>query len=165
MSGPWDAYKEPSTEGPWSAYSGFDAAIAPLLKREGGYVDDPADSGGETKFGISKKAFPNLDIASLTEEDARNIYRKEYWDKVGADQLPPEAQTLVFDAAVNHGVAWAKRTWEEVGGDPAAFWARRKEHYDRLAESRPKDKKFHRGWMNRLEEVTPPGPWQEYRGQ
>ena len=36
------------------------------LEEEGGYVNDPTDKGGETNFGISKRAYPNLDVFNLT---------------------------------------------------------------------------------------------------
>jgi len=52
----------------------FEVALNFVLKWEGGYVNDPRDSGGETKFGISKKAYPNLDIKNLTQQQAGEIY-------------------------------------------------------------------------------------------
>ena len=51
----------------------FEEAVKSVLKHEGGYVNDPKDPGGETNFGISKRAFPDLDIKNLTEEDAIEI--------------------------------------------------------------------------------------------
>src|SRR6185312_16903801 len=54
---------------------------------EGGYSNDPRDPGGETKFGISKNAYPNLDIASLTLEQAQQIYLRDYWDACGCDTM------------------------------------------------------------------------------
>ena len=53
----------------------FEDAFDRLISHEGGYVNDPLDPGGETKFGISKRSYPTLDIAALTREDARAIYR------------------------------------------------------------------------------------------
>jgi hypothetical protein len=50
--------------------SGFDEAVKMVLKHEGGYVNHPSDPGGETNFGISKRAYPEVDIANLTEEEA-----------------------------------------------------------------------------------------------
>ena len=63
----------------------FNVAIDELLLQEGGYVNDPTDRGGETKYGISKRAFPHVDIAALTVEDAKNIYREVYWKFEGVD--------------------------------------------------------------------------------
>jgi len=56
----------------------FERCIAFVLRHEGGYVNDPRDPGGETKYGISKRAYPGLDIKNLTEEQAKEIYRQDY---------------------------------------------------------------------------------------
>lgn len=55
-------------------------ALDLVLKLEGGYVDDPDDRGGATNFGISQRSHPELDIKSLTKDQAIEIYRKKYWD-------------------------------------------------------------------------------------
>src|SRR6185436_6042931 len=57
----------------------FNLAIDEILIQEGGYVNDPADRGGETKYGISKRSFPQVDIPSLTVEEAKSLYRETYW--------------------------------------------------------------------------------------
>ena len=49
----------------------FDQVIDRVLAHEGGYVNDPDDPGGETKYGISKKAYPKIDIKNLTKEEAK----------------------------------------------------------------------------------------------
>lgn len=82
----------------------FSAALAEVLKHEGGYVNDKRDPGGETKYGISKRSYPHLDIASLTVDEAGEIYRADYWNKVRGDELPPALALCVFDTAVNMGV-------------------------------------------------------------
>jgi lysozyme family protein len=81
----------------------FADAIQLILINEGGYVNDPNDPGGETNFGICKRAYPNVDIKNLTVEQATDIYRKDYWDKCRCDELPSCIQGLVFDTAVNQG--------------------------------------------------------------
>lgn len=81
----------------------FALALDFVLAHEGGYVNDPQDPGGETKYGISKRAYPSLDIANLTREDAAKIYRSDYWDKCRCGELPPGTDLLTFDAAVNQG--------------------------------------------------------------
>lgn len=55
-----------------------DSLIDEVIEREGGYVNDPDDPGGETKYGISKRAHPNVDIRNLTVIGAREIYRAHY---------------------------------------------------------------------------------------
>jgi lysozyme family protein len=87
----------------------FDEAFDLLIDHEGGYVNHPSDPGGETKYGISKRAYPNEDIAGLTLERAKLIYKRDYWDKVEADNLPAEIRFDVFDVAVNSGVRTAVR--------------------------------------------------------
>jgi lysozyme family protein len=57
----------------------FKLAVENVLLHEGGYVNNPADPGGESNFGISKHSYPTLDIKNLTREDAINIYYANYW--------------------------------------------------------------------------------------
>lgn len=85
----------------------YDEAFELLIGHEGGYVNHPKDPGGETKYGISKRAYPGEDIAGLTLERAKAIYRRDYWDRVEAEALPPEVRFDVFDVAVNSGVSTA----------------------------------------------------------
>lgn len=82
----------------------FDDAVKFILDYEGGYVNDPNDPGGETKFGISKRSYPNLDITNLSIDHAKFIYREDYWNKVKGDWLPVALRLMVFDCAVNQGV-------------------------------------------------------------
>lgn len=70
---------------------------------EGGYVNDPKDPGGETKWGISKRAYPALDIKNLTRQEAEGIYLRDYWLKCKCDQLKWPLNLFLFDSAVNQG--------------------------------------------------------------
>lgn len=63
-----------------------------------------------SRFGVSAAAYPAIDISSLTLDDARAIYRRDYWAPAGCDALPAPLALLVFDAAVNNGTGRAK-TW------------------------------------------------------
>lgn len=81
----------------------FDGAFERLIGHEGGYTLGVGDPGGETNFGISKRAYPHIDIKALTLEGAKAIYRRDYWDAVRADDLPADLRFTVFDAAVNSG--------------------------------------------------------------
>ncbi len=96
----------------------FAAAVAEIGEIEGGYVDHPQDRGGPTKFGISQASYPHLDIRNLTEDVAREIYRRDFWDRVGCDLLPAELRLAVFDSAVNQGVSPAVRLLQGVVGVP-----------------------------------------------
>jgi lysozyme family protein len=82
----------------------FERAFTILMQHEGGYSNDPLDPGGETRYGISKRAYPHLKIAELTMTQAAEIYRKDYWDAIRADELPPYLRLPMFDCAVNQGV-------------------------------------------------------------
>jgi lysozyme family protein len=94
----------------------FLRAFEILIGHEGGYVNHPNDPGGETKFGISKRAYPQLAIADLTLERARDIYARDYWEPIKGDRLPPDLALLVFDAAVNNGVGQAARWLQRTVG-------------------------------------------------
>lgn len=85
----------------------FDEAFEKLIGHEGGYVDDPRDPGGETKFGITKRTYPNLNIKALTLAEAKAIYRRDYWARVQAELLPAGIRFDAFDMAVNSGVTAA----------------------------------------------------------
>lgn len=101
--------------------SNFDRAFAMVVGIEGNYLSPEAaarqkDPGGETKFGLSKRANPDLDIANLTIEQAKSVYRKRYWDAVRGDELPYPLCAFVFDAAVNQGTDAAIRMLQKTLG-------------------------------------------------
>lgn len=81
----------------------WDSCFRLLMENEGGFVDDEHDSGGQTKYGISKKAYPELDIPSLTLQQAKDIYYRDYWARCKCDYLPDALSVAVFDYAVNSG--------------------------------------------------------------
>jgi lysozyme family protein len=102
--------------------------IDDVIRREGGYVNHPADRGGPTKYGITQKALSAWleglpkNIRDLTEDMARTIYDIEYYLKPKINHLPPSIRPFVFDAAVNHGPTAAIRMLQGVlldaGHDP-----------------------------------------------
>jgi lysozyme family protein len=87
----------------------FDRAFRLVVGHEGGYVNHPQDPGGETKFGISKRAYPHLDIPSLTLEQAAKIYRADYWRPLRCADLPWPVAIVLFDGGVNSGVGTAAK--------------------------------------------------------
>jgi lysozyme family protein len=93
----------------------FDTSFDRLLGNEGGYVNNQRDPGGETNWGISKRSYPNVDIANLTRDDAKVIYKRDFWDACGA-MLDGAVQFQVFDAAVNHGISTAIRLLQRAVG-------------------------------------------------
>lgn len=93
----------------------FYKAIDHILVNEGGYVNDPNDAGGETKYGISKRSYPNVDIKLLTEEAAKQIYRRDFWDANNLDQIKDQAvATKILDMAVNMGSSRAAKILQQV---------------------------------------------------
>lgn len=94
----------------------FEKAVALILKHEGGYVNDPRDPGGETNFGISKRAYPNEDIRALTVDRAKALYHRDYWQAVRGDDLPPALALPTFDMAVNAGTGTAIKLLQRTLG-------------------------------------------------
>jgi lysozyme family protein len=92
----------------------FEEAFARLVSHEGGYVNNPADPGGETKFGISKRSYPHLDIKNLTREAAMAIYYTDFWQPLG--DADPAVKFQTFDFAVNSGIPTAIRKLQAVVG-------------------------------------------------
>ena len=94
----------------------FSTVIKMVLEHEGGYVNHPSDPGGETKYGISKRAYPEVNIADLTEEDAEEIYFSDYWSRIKGEELPAGVACAVMDYAVNSGISRASKALQSVCG-------------------------------------------------
>ena len=94
----------------------FDQSFEKLIVHEGLYSNNLKDPGGETKYGISKRAYPNEDIKALTLDDVRAIYRRDYWDRAQCDRLPPMLAFQVFDGAVNSGIGTSIRWLQSAAG-------------------------------------------------
>lgn len=149
----------------------FNLALDFVLAQEGGYTNDAEDPGGETNFGICKRAYPNIDIKSLTLDTAKAIYRRDYWDAAKCGDLPPAVAVMHFDCAVNQGVGAAAKFLQFAAGVKAdgaigpktiaavsagdetqivlEYAARRMSHYGRL----PHFETFGLGWSRRLMKV------------
>ena len=161
----------------------LDSLIDDIIKREGGYVNDPDDHGGPTKYGVTLKTLrawrdnPHLgagDVENLTVDEARKIYRRDYFEGPGFAQLPMALWPFVTDAAVHHGVDGAiKMLQRAVGATPdgvlgpltlekvnaleprlaaAAFVAQRARKFGERVHSDYSQAKFIHGWLNRLAE-------------
>lgn len=130
--------------------STFDTLVLKVLDREGGYVNNPDDRGGETNFGISKRANPTVDIKNLTPEGAKAIYKADYWDTINGDALPENVRDLAFDTAVHHGPGRAKQWLTQSGNDPAKLLAIRRDAL-RKQGAQPGQEQFLKGWMNRMD--------------
>lgn len=94
----------------------FDQAFERLIGHEGGYVNNPADPGGETKFGISRRAYPLENIKAMTLERAKVLYLRDYWGPAGCDAVPDGIKFDLFDMAVNGGVISATKCLQRAAG-------------------------------------------------
>jgi lysozyme family protein len=156
----------------------FRESVKVILKHEGGYVNDPVDPGGETNMGISKRAYPDLDIKGLTKEKAEEIYYKDYWLKSKAPQVPEELRLIYFDMVVNMGKSRAVKILQTAvnakgvktdidggigpqtisnslksGLEPARLRSYRVKYYADLVNRKPSLEKYWYGWYRRATQV------------
>ena len=94
----------------------FQTAIERVLTHEGGYVNDPADPGGETNWGISKRSYPTVDIKNLTREGAKYLYLRDFWNPVASKVSDTALVYQMLDAAINHGMGNATRFLQRALG-------------------------------------------------
>ncbi|SRR6266404_5370179 len=148
----------------------FEQAMQRLLPIEGGYVNDPEDPGGETKYGISKHTYPDEDIKNLTIERASFLYKRDFWDVVHGDSLPFVIADQLLDFAVNASPQTSIRKGQEALGvvddghwgpvtqaamnaaNPGVFTAKFAARKIRYYTSLKPEKFAHdgAGWMNRI---------------
>lgn len=157
----------------------FDRIMDHIFKWEGGYVNHEHDPGGETNFGISKKAHPEEDIKNMTKERAREIYKKDYWDEFQGDKLPSGIAAVLMDYAVNAGVYRAVSALQQIlglntDGEVGPITRRavedfvfhygeqmlmfnlnshRRGYYLGLMVANPDFRDFKRGWENRVRDL------------
>jgi len=156
----------------------FDDIINVVIKHEGGYVNDPTDLGGETKYGITKRFYPDVDIKNLTEDQAKQIYYNDYWVANKVPSMPDNLKHIYFDMCINQGKGTAvkvlQRAVNSKGGDlkvdgglgPKTIEAINKykpcdnrtrcyrlKHYYDLVNKKPEQEKFLFGWFRRALEV------------
>lgn len=100
----------------------FATALKEILKHEGGYANHPRDPGGETMLGVTKRVWeawtgkPEKNMRGLTVEMVAPVYRKNYWDVLRCDELPPALALCVFDFGVNAGPGRAARYLQKLVG-------------------------------------------------
>lgn len=127
----------------------FNKIIPFCLEEEGGYVWHPQDPGGETNFGISKRSYPHLDIKNLTQSQAVEIYRQDYW-KPAWEKLGFPLAACMLDTAINMGHSRATSFLSKSQGNYTTFLRLRSDRYDDLIKNNPKLQVFAKGWQNRL---------------
>lgn len=130
----------------------FERALPRVLVHEGGYVNHPADPGGETNRGITKRVYdafrqrtglPAQSVRNITSQEVAAIYKAGYWDLAKCDQLPAGVSYVVFDGAVNSGVAqsikWLQRalgvTADGVIGNATLAAVQNYDDMDRLVDA------------------------------
>ena len=140
-----------------------------------GYVNDPDDNGGETKFGVAKNANKDLNITGLTWEQAKAVYFLRYWIAGKCDQLPPRLAVLHFDGCVNHGVTRANTFLQRAAGVTAdgvvgpvtiakiktlpvmallnSVCQQREQFYRNIVSANPSQAKYLAGWLRRINEM------------
>lgn len=131
----------------------FEEAVNLVLKHEGGYVNNPADPGGETNFGISKRAYPSLDIANLTQDDAKAIYQKDYWRPYMEQEPNQVVANCALDCAVNQGPGAAHDLYLHFGHSLKEFQLARLLRYINLVAKRPQDIASAHSWVERVLDV------------
>jgi lysozyme family protein len=160
----------------------FKPAVTATITREGGdaITRDRHDPGGTTRWGISQRAFPDVDVAELTRTEAEAIYRSHYWEPVQGNGIrsQPVAEAL-FDTAVNMGVDRGVKIAQQVLGvsmdgdvgpvtlkalnraDAHRFLTRfaleKVRYYALICTARTPLKRYLLGWVNRALD-TAPGP-------
>tara|TARA_Y100000310_G_scaffold236662_1_gene239881 strand:- start:1128 stop:1721 length:594 start_codon:yes stop_codon:yes gene_type:complete len=103
----------------------FPAILKKVLVHEGGFVDHPKDPGGATMKGVTQATYNGWrarqgkeprSVRFITDAELTAIYRRDFWDRVRGDDLPPGINYAVFDFAVNSGVSRAARYLQKVVG-------------------------------------------------
>lgn len=155
----------------------FKKALDKVLKWEGGWSDNPKDSGGATMMGITLNTFRHFfgvgktkeDLRNITREELEHIYRKGFWDYIKGDSIKNQSLAeLIFDFIVNSGVGKIRSVQLElnlkadgiVGNVTLAklnnypkecfekIWAFRERFYNTIGVG--KNSIFLRGWKKRL---------------
>lgn len=165
----------------WKGDAIYSDLVAKVISSEGGYVNDPDDKGGATKYGIAfnynQGALAKIGITKpeqvkdLSIDQAREIYYWKYWLAAGCDRIPDKKLAYThFDTAVNCGIGAAARMMMslshnpkdfEAGGKNVAVWkelfsqyqVRRLRYYTQCSGWA----KYGEGWTNRLNRVTKQG--------
>lgn len=105
----------------------WEKAFEMVLKHEGGYVNNPKDPGGMTNLGVTKRVWEEYvgrtvdeaEMRALTPDLVKPLYKKNYWDKIKGDELPPGVDYAAYDLAVNSGTGRAAKYLQQIAGVPA----------------------------------------------
>ena len=163
--------------------SRFEDCLARILKHEGGYVNDPLDSGGRTNLGVTQRVWEEFvghpvteaDMKALTPEKIAPMYKLKYWNPSYCEVLPKGLDYVVFDFAVNAGTGRSVKTLQQAIGcvsdgvigpktmaaindaNPkdliAKFSDARADFYQGIVARKPDQARFIKGWLNRVEDA------------
>jgi lysozyme family protein len=129
----------------------FDTAVSLVLAHEGGYTPGlPNDPGGETNFGISKRAYPDLAIRLITRADATSIYRTAYWTPAMENAPSQAVANCALDCAVNQGPAACRLCYDD---DLRVFQLRRLLRYAQRIAVKPATLEDAHSWFQRVLDV------------
>ena len=104
----------------------FNKAFENVIGVEGGFSDDPKDpgnwTGGKegigklngTKYGVSAAAYPSLEIKTISLDDAKAVYHRDYWQVINGDDFSFPVSNTLFDCAVNSGCASAAKLFQKA---------------------------------------------------
>jgi lysozyme family protein len=162
--------------------SRFEDCLARILKHEGGYVNDPLDSGGRTNLGVTQRVWEEFvghpvteaDMKALTPQKVGSMYKLKYWNPSYCEVLPKGLDYVVFDFAVNAGTGRSVKTLQQAIGCVAdgvigpktmaaindanpkdlitKFSDARADFYQGIVARKPDQARFIKGWLNRVEE-------------
>lgn len=144
--------------------SNFNDCLNRLLKDEGGYTNDPNDSGGPTNFGITITDYRKYinpkgsanDVRNMTVSQAKTIYKSKYWDALDCDNLSSGVDYTCFDYGVNSGLGRPRKVLQRFKSLSGA------ELIDAINNERAsflrsiaggKNAKFLDGWLSRVSRV------------
>jgi lysozyme family protein len=160
----------------------FEDCLARILKHEGGYVNDPLDSGGRTNLGVTQRVWEEFvghpvteaDMKALNPQKVGSMYKLKYWNPSYCEVLPKGLDYVVFDFAVNAGTGRSVKTLQQAIGCVAdgvigpktmaaindanpkdlitKFSDARADFYQGIVTRKPDQARFIKGWLNRVEE-------------
>lgn len=142
----------------------FQKALKFVQPAEGGYVNNPDDKGGATNKGVTQKVYDTYrrskklksqSVLYITEEEATDIFYKNYWLKTGCDKMSYIFAVLCFDTAINNGVGIVADFLKKAEyKNPYKYLLIRIFYYLHIANNHPNQRQFLRGWLNRMESLT-----------
>ena len=159
--------------------SNFPAALALVLKSEGGFVNHKFDPGGVTNLGVTRNVWKDWvkhdvdedEMRSLTPELVAPLYKARYWDACKCDDLMLGVDYVVFDSAVNMGPFRASKLLQTALGvtadgvigratiaaataaDPAELLENFNQGKEEFYKSLATFSTFGKGWLNRIAHV------------